>query len=122
MSALPLETLPEAANLDEEFRIAARLWSGSLCLEAGDEGYRLYIESGRIARLEPGAGAADVCIRAPADAWARLLEPLPRPFYQDLWGAIAHHGFQLSGDLQRFFPYYPAVRRLIELLREPRNP
>ena len=122
MSALPLESLPEAANLDEEFRIAARLWSTTLRLEAGNEVHRLCIEHGRIARLEHGAGDADLCIRAPAEAWARLLEPVPRPFYQDLWGALAHHGFELSGDLERFYPYYPAVRRLIELLREPRDP
>ena len=120
MSALPLETLPEAANLDAEFRIAARLWSATLCLQSGDERQRLCIESGRIARLERGSGDADVCIRAPVAAWDCLLEPLPRPFYQDLWGALAHHGFELSGDLERFYPYSPAVRRLIELLREAR--
>lgn len=121
MPALPLDSLPEAANLDDEFRLAARLWSVTLQLESDGEAQRLRIEDGRIVSVEPGPGNADVCIRGPADGWTRLLEREPRPFYQDLWGALAHHGFELSGDLARFHPWYPAVRRLVELLREPRS-
>ena len=33
MSVIPLEMLPDAANLDPEFRIAARFWSTRLRLE-----------------------------------------------------------------------------------------
>jgi hypothetical protein len=31
---------------------------------------------------------------------------------------MTHHGFALEGDLERFYPYYPAARRLFEILRE----
>jgi hypothetical protein len=48
-----------------------------------------------------------------------MLAPTPKPFYQDLFGAMTHHGLTLEGDLLgRFFPHYPAARRLIELLRD----
>ena len=117
MLAGVLERLPETANLDAEFRQAARLWSTRLCLRAGEEAHLVRIEDGRVTAVEDRADPFDVCISGPAAGWRELLAPLPRPFYQDLWGAIAHHGFAIEGDEVGFHAYYPAARRLLELLR-----
>ena len=46
-----------------------------------------------------------------------MLLPAPPAFYQDLYAAAAHHGFQVHGAVEDVGPYYPALRRLIELLR-----
>ena len=117
---IPLGALPDAANRDGEFRIAARFWDCTLRLDEGDRGSTIRIENGQITAVEPAqAGASwDLRIAAPPEEWEKLLAPVPQPFYQDLQGAATHHGFVLEGDLEHhLFPYYPAVRRLIEILR-----
>jgi hypothetical protein len=46
-----------------------------------------------------------------------MLETVPQPFYQDLFGATVHHGFTLGGDIEDVGPYYPAIQRVIALMR-----
>jgi hypothetical protein len=46
-----------------------------------------------------------------------MLEPVPPPFYQDLFGAVAHHGFMFAGRIEDVGPYYPAIMRIIALMR-----
>lgn len=114
-----LSRLPDAANNDGEFQIAARLWDGDVVLVSGDEAVRLAIKAGRITEAAAAAPdtAAKIRIAGPAEGWAKMLEPAPPPFYQDIYAGVAHHGFQLHGALEDVGPYYPALRRLIELLR-----
>jgi hypothetical protein len=121
MPRIPLEALPGVANRDPEFRIAARFWDCALRIDEGDLGRTVRIHGGRIIAIEPAGPDAgwDLRIGARPEEWEKLLEPVPRPFYQDLYGAATHHGFELGGDLEHhLFPYYPAVRRLLELLRD----
>ncbi len=122
MPAFALDGLPEAANLDEEFRIAARLWSATLRLEASGEAQRIEIVDGCVTEAgpasEPTGEPGEVRIAASAEGWSEFLAPVPRPFYQDLWGALAHHGFRVEGDPERLWPWYPAAQRLFQLLRE----
>ena len=114
-----LSRLQQAANLDEEFRLAAREWTTTLRLESGSDAHRVTIEAGRITSVrEAGAEPAAVRIAAPEADWREFLAALPRPFYQDLWGAMSHHDFVLEGDLTSFYPWYPAAQRLFQLLRE----
>ena len=46
---------------------------------------------------------------------------MPKPFYQDLYAATIHHGFSVAGDTLDYCAYYPALRRLIELMRAERQ-
>ena len=114
-----LALLPDAANDDGEFQIAARLWDGDVVLVSGDDAVRLTITSGRVVDAGPALKdtSAQIRIIGPAEGWAKLLQPLPPPFYQDLFAAAAHHGFQIDGAIEDAGAYYPALRRLIELLR-----
>lgn len=119
---LPFAELVDAANLDPEFRNAARFWTARLRLEICEGAVQVHIADGKITGIESGGeSAADLSISAPREEWEELLEAVPRPFYQDLFGALERHGFRLEGDLEGFYPYYPAARRLIELMREIRH-
>ena len=60
-------------------------------------------------------------ISADAAEWEKLLAPTPQPFYQDVFGAALHHPVSLGGDFETLYAYYPAIRRVIELLREARG-
>jgi hypothetical protein len=111
------------ANADGEFRILARFWNASIRLELGSEHLRVAIRHGELAAVEPWSGriASDLTIAAPEHAWRALLAAVPQPFYHDLAAAAAHHEFDLHGDIRHRCAYYPAVRRLVELMREVHN-
>ena len=112
-----------AATADPEFPIAARFWNATLRLDVGDRAHVLQVANGAITReqalpaSDPAAATYTVRVAAPESEWTRLLVPVPRPYYQDLFGAMSRHDFKVDGDVEAFFAYYPAVRRLVELAR-----
>jgi hypothetical protein len=119
MKERALRLLPATANDDGEFKIAARLWDGDIVLVSGADAVRFVVKSGHV--VEAAAAAADteaqIRIVGPAEGWVKLLQAVPPPFYHDLYGAQVHHGFTIHGAIEDVGPYYPALRRLIELLR-----
>jgi len=120
---LDWERVRERVNADGEFRLHARFWNSTVRIGRGAEGWRLEVRDGSLRIILPWRGsiASDLSIDAPDADWEALLQRLPRPFYQDLYGATLHHGFAVSGDTRHYCAYYPAVRRLIELMREVHN-
>lgn len=124
MTIVDSSRLIATANQDREFQLHARLWNARLALRCSDEPaamLRLTVSHGRMIVSESSDLPADVQISAPRADWDALLAALPQPFYQDLRAACAHHGFRLDGERLHTAAFYPAIRRLIELLREVRN-
>lgn len=119
--------LQEAANGDPEFRLAARFWNTAMRLEMGEKALLLRIEKGRIAEVMTGHQAlafltpVNLVVSAPTEDWQKFLERIPKPFYVDLWGAATHHGFKVGGDMENLYAYYPAVRRLFDIMRALAN-
>ena len=120
---LDWQLLRSRANDDEEFRMHARFWNSTIRLGIGNEKQKLSIEGGEILLIEPWGRsvAGDLSIQAPIADWDALLEAMPKPFYQDLYAASLHHGFDVLGNVKNFCAYYPAIRRLIEVMREVKN-
>jgi len=114
-----LRLAPEAANADGEFAVAARMWDGDVVFVSDSDAVRLSMKNGRLDAVAAVAAdsAAQIRVRGPAEGWEKLLRREPPPFYQDLFGAATHHGFAIEGKIEDLGPYYPALRRLIELLR-----
>jgi hypothetical protein len=123
MALIDWSRLAERVNGDGEFQLAARFWDATLRLDVGSESRRLRFADGALREVSPCAldAECDVHISAPTEEWERLLEPAPRPFYQDLLAAQAHHGIELNAEWLDFAAYYPALRRLVEILREART-
>jgi hypothetical protein len=115
--------LRDRVNGDGEFRYAARLWDATLRLDVGDDSHRLRFRDGSLVEVTPcdADAACDVFVRAPADAWRELLAPVPRPYFQDLFAAQLAHGVQLPEDPLAYAAYYPALRRLLQLLSAARE-
>jgi hypothetical protein len=123
MASIAWEELARRVNQDGEFRLASRFWDATLRLDLGPESQRLCFQGGRLQEIrdcDPDADC-DLHISAPLEDWERLLEPVPRPFYQDLFAAQLYHGFQMTAEPLDYAAYYPALRRLIEILREVRE-
>ena len=120
---LDFSKLPARANADGEFALHARFWNATVKLRVGKANYRLAFRDGKLAECTPwlGAIACDLAIEADEAEWGNLLAPMPKPFYQDLYAATIHHGFSVAGDTVNYCAYYPALRRLVELMREVRH-
>lgn len=123
MASLNWSHLAERANRDGEFKQLARFWNAIIKLRIGAASYRLDVDDGVLGVAAPWFGtiALDLSIEADEAQWDDLLAPMPRPFFQDLYAATIHHGFVVSGNTLNYCAYYPALRRLIELMREVRN-
>src|SRR5258706_14892060 len=123
--ALPALPAPaERFASDRELALASRFWPGALPPAVGSTRSALCFEPGRPPRIESStapARARDVEISADAAEWEKLLAPTPQAFYQDVFGAALHHPVSLGGDFETLYAYYPAIRRVIELLREARR-
>jgi hypothetical protein len=115
-----LRLLPGAANEDGEFAVAARMWDADVVFVSGADAVKMSVRDGKIASVTAAAADATATVRVsgPEDGWRKMLQPVPPPFYQDLFGAGIHHGFLIDGEIESVYPYYPALRRLVELLRE----
>jgi hypothetical protein len=117
------DELRDRVNADAEFRVAARFWEATLRLDVGDASHRLRFENGSLAAVEPCRGDApcDLFVAASEDDWRELLAPVPRPYYQDLFGAQLLHGVRLPEEPLAYAAYYPALRRLMQLLSASRG-
>jgi hypothetical protein len=112
----------DSANEDGEFKIAARFWDAIVRLDVGEQSHIMRVRDGRLVSLykcdSAGAAGYDIRISAPESDWEELLRPVPQPFYQDLMAASWRHGFRVEGHVIEFYPYYRAINRLFELIRE----
>jgi pimeloyl-ACP methyl ester carboxylesterase len=119
---IDVSRLVEAANDDGEFQIAARYWDTRLEITVGADATELVIVNGRIvAAGEPGAFGSDlrrVRISAAEADWAKLLAPVPPPGWHNVGTA---RGFALEGNVLDRGPYYGAICRLVELMRDQIN-
>ncbi len=115
--------LPDRVNGDGEFRYAARHWDATLRLDLGDASHRLRFEDGSLVDVGPCAADApcDLFVTASEDDWRELLAPVPRPYYQDVFAAQMQHGVRLPPDPVAYAAYYPALRRLVQLLAATRE-
>jgi hypothetical protein len=121
ISAANEARLVEAINEDPEFRLAARFWNGSFRFTLGPtEAYLFLVRDGLVAgvnRQPTPFDAFDFEIAGPPSGWDEILAPVPKPFYQDVASAVIRHGFTLGGDVESFFAYHAALRRVVDVWR-----
>ena len=122
MPGINVEKLKQDLNSDPEFTLNARLWEGRFKLDFGDATYVFQMHNGQVERIidEPDMFTSfDFVISGPQDGWEELLSSTPKPFYQDIFSAWLHHGFTIQGDLEQFFGFHMALRRMQQIMRQP---
>ena len=108
----------ELCATDGEFMLAARHWTGGFTLGIGETSLALAVNDGTVSAGSPGGGAGVLVYDGPAEVWARVLEPVPPPFHNDLMANLSLGlGLSRHGDPVVHCQYYGAVMRAVELLR-----
>ena len=117
---IPWHDLKSTLEQDPEFRHTIRHWTANVRLSVGDRHHAIRFQDGALAALEPcdADSPCDVFLAGPEDEWRELLRNEPRPFYQDPFFASVHHGIEINRDQFAYAAYYPALRRLVEVLRQ----
>jgi len=116
-----IEKLPELVNGDERLVWRGRFLTVDFLVEVGDVPYYVSVQSGRIASVERGpfhTRSWRFAVRASAEAWEKLWEPIPRPGYTDILGVMKRGEARIEGDLQ---PFMTNLRYMKEILVTPRR-
>lgn len=120
MAMIDKDAFVASLNQDPEFAVACRFFTGSLKLDMGDDPVLLKFRDGKLDELRTAEtfDSADVAIRGSEEDWREFLQPVPKPFYHDMFAAIVREGFEWSGDVVTLFAYYGAFRRMFDVMRE----
>lgn len=128
MAAAPqidLTRLREELDSDSEFRLHLRYLTAAIRIVVGEtQKFTIQVRDGLVIEIDPEVTLFDsysVLLKGTDEQWNELLAAVPGPFYQDFFPASLRHGFCLEGDLETIMAYYPALRRLGDLMRSVVN-
>jgi hypothetical protein len=127
MSVVPLNLKALDAELgrDPEFVLHARYLTAAIRVVIGEtQSFRIVIREGAVAEIDAVVtpfDSYDIQLAGSEEQWEGLLAPVPPAFFQDFFPAMLHHGFRIEGDMETIIAYYPALRRLAEILRAVAN-
>lgn len=114
-------TVRKSLNSDPEFHMHARYLTCSFRIVVEDiQSLLVTTLSGEIVEVSTNVthlDGWDFQLAGTAEHWEKLLNSVPAPFYQDFFAAMIYHGFRIEGNMEMILAYYPAVRRLLEILR-----
>ena len=111
------ESLASRCAADGEFVLAARHWRGGLRLRSNSASVAIGVDDGMPLATVPAHGGAGVIELSADDAiWSALLAATPPRLLNDI-GMLLGAGVQLEGDPIVYAQYYPAIMRVIELMR-----
>ncbi len=113
---------------DPELAITSRHWSARVAIEVGADAYLLTLRDGEVQGFERArTEQPELRLAGSEQQWREQLEAVPRPYWQDpLMGAMFAEGaadpanrFRVEGDnFAHVFPFYPAIQRIVAILRE----
>jgi hypothetical protein len=114
----------DVINSDPEFKLASRFFSKDILLIVGDSKCIVRVRDGNVTeiRLNPTfMNPWSFFIKGSAETWQKFLQPIPPPFFTDLYGCISRQHFELGGDIEAAFAHYWALTRMLDVLRELEN-
>lgn len=111
-------------NIDQEFKIVGRDMTLNLVIEIGTDQRLLKVRDGEvkgIGRNIPMTDPVDVYISGASEFWKNLLSPVPPTRFQNLYAATHAGNCEVAGNHELFNAYFPAINRMIDVMRELQN-
>ncbi len=118
------ERLRDRVNADPEFKLASRFFSSQILLKAGESRCLIKVRDGAITEWVTNPPPMDpwsFCIEASQESWEKFLQPLPPPYFADLYGAIVRQHFEVGGDIEAMFVHFWALTRMLDVIRQIQN-
>ena len=114
----------DVINNDPEFKLASRFFSKDILLIVGDAKCIVKLRDGNVSEIKLNPTFMNpwsFFIKGSAETWQKFLQPIPPPFFTDLYGCISRQHFELGGDIEAAFAHYWALTRMLDVLRELEN-
>ena len=111
-------------NNDPEFKLVAREMKVNLVFKVGSEQQTFRVREGEvrtILNIVSPPDPLDVNIKGANEFWKNLLLPVPPPGFQNFYAAIRVGNCDISGNDELYNAYFPAINRMIDVIRELRN-
>jgi hypothetical protein len=122
---LDLAGLRQALTSDPEFTLQTRHLTVAIrVVIEGEQSFTIIVCDGAVIEIDGVVtvfDSFDVKLEGTREHWDKLLAIHPPAFYQDFMPAMLHHGFRIEGNMETIMAYYPAIRRLGDLLRALAN-
>ena len=111
-----------ASTFASDSDLLRRGWLVDTCclIEIGAEQLVLTIRNGRptVADRVPLLGSWEFAIRADAEAWSALWQPVPKAGWHDLFALTKRGAMRIEGSLQPFMAHLQYFKDLVTLPRE----
>ncbi|MBI4522506.1 MAG: hypothetical protein HY695_01695 [Deltaproteobacteria bacterium] len=114
----------EAINRDPEFRLASKFFSKDILLVVGESKCMVKLREGVITEIKLNPTPMNpwnFFVKGSTEAWEKFLQPVPPPFFTDLYGAMARQNFELGGDIEAAFAHFWPLTRMLDLMRALQN-
>ena len=119
-----VEDWARKVNEDRVLRVIGRFFTANFVIGIEDKDYLIVVREGRIQRvaegLSPNMMGWQFALRAPVGSWAKFVQPVPPPMYNDIW-AMAHpiHGkLKIEGDTRPFWQNLRALSWMLAIMRQ----
>jgi hypothetical protein len=124
MNPKEIALVSDAINSDPEFKLASRFFSKDILLIVGDAKCIVKLRDGNVTEIKLNPNFMNpwsFFIKGSVETWQKFLQPIPPPFFTDLYGGISRQHFELGGDIEAAFAHYWALTRMLDVLRELEN-
>ena len=117
-----MERWQALVNQDRVTKIIGRHLTTDVLLAFGETAYVVSFVGGTIPKISSDTGPESTyvfALRGPAETWAKFVQPIPPPMYNDIW-AMAHplHGrLQIEGDVKVMWQNLRAFTWTLDLMR-----
>jgi hypothetical protein len=114
----------DVINRDPEFKLAGRFFSKDILLVVGDSKCIVTVRDGVVNEINLNPSFMNpwsFFIKGSTETWQKFLQPIPPPFFTDLYGCISRQNFELGGDIEAAFAHYWALTRMLDVLRDIEN-
>lgn len=116
-----VEAWIEAINDDPEIARLGKWFNGTMRIDIGSERYILTVFRGRVEGLLVNPiwdKPYDFKIAAPLEVWKESAQPVPRPFYQDIFGMMWNHGMTLEGNVVMAMQQIRTVKLMLGQMKQ----
>lgn len=118
-----IDAWQNVVNKDSTLPVIGKYFNAEIILGFGDKEYLVSVKNGRIERITSNITIetpSDVAFRGPEASWAKYIQRVPPPFYNDLI-AMSHplHGkLRIEGNTKVFWQNIRALTWMFERMRE----
>ena len=119
-----LERLPDLVNGDPDLVWRGRGLTARFLVAVGEEEWLVDVQAGRVVGVAKGPfrmASWTFALKGTRAGWDRFWQPMPPPFYQDLFGLLRQGELKFEGDLLPLWRDMMYVKGLLATLRGDRG-